>query len=188
MKNAPIIDLSLRAPHEMIAERGTLVGPVLIAWFRLVRPALVGGVWASICIYTYRYLLPFNEAEMPIEQIVFYVTSIALIAGTIVTWLIAGASCIRSRTGCAYRRCCGARPARRRARCPRTRWPAHAATARGARRAFWSRPTTRTARSPASNGSRTRGRSPASRSACASVRARRIVRFAPRAGRQLPVL
>ncbi|RQR75131.1 MULTISPECIES: hypothetical protein [unclassified Burkholderia] len=90
MKNAPIIDLSLRAPREMIAERGVVVGPVLVAWFRLVRPALVGGVWASICIYTYRYLLPFNEAEMPIEQIVFYVTSIALIAGTIVTWLIAG--------------------------------------------------------------------------------------------------
>ncbi|AIO39261.1 hypothetical protein DM40_4144 [Burkholderia cenocepacia] len=90
MKNAPIIDLSLRAPRDMIAERGNIVGPVLVAWFRLVRPALVGGVWASICIYTYRYLLPFNEAEMPIEQIVFYVTSIALIAGTIVTWLIAG--------------------------------------------------------------------------------------------------
>ncbi|MCM3011952.1 hypothetical protein M3583_25155, partial [Bacillus subtilis] len=81
MKNAPIIDLSLRAPRDMIAERGNIVGPVLVAWFRLVRPALVGGVWASICIYTYRYLLPFNEAEMPIEQIVFYVTSIALIAG-----------------------------------------------------------------------------------------------------------
>lgn len=90
MKNAPIIDLSLRAPRELIAERGVIVGAVLVAWFRLVRPALVGGVWASICIYTYRYLLPFNEAEMPIEQIVFYVTSIALIAGTIVTWLIAG--------------------------------------------------------------------------------------------------
>ncbi|AOJ89095.1 Biofilm PGA synthesis auxiliary protein PgaD [Burkholderia sp. MSMB0856] len=90
MKNAPIIDLSLRAPRELIAERGGIVGPVLVAWFRLVRPALVGGVWASICIYTYRYLLPFNEAEMPIEQIVFYVTSIALIAGTIVMWLIAG--------------------------------------------------------------------------------------------------
>ncbi|MET3821120.1 Biofilm PGA synthesis auxiliary protein PgaD [Burkholderia sp. Tr-862] len=90
MKNAPIIDLSLRAPRELIAERGGIVGPVLVAWFRLMRPALVGGVWASICIYTYRYLLPFNEAEMPIEQIVFYVTSIALIAGTIVMWLIAG--------------------------------------------------------------------------------------------------
>ncbi|WP_322038867.1 Biofilm PGA synthesis auxiliary protein PgaD [Burkholderia diffusa] len=90
MKNAPIIDLSLRAPRELIAERGGIVGPVLVAWFRLVRPALVGGVWASICIYTYRYLLPFNQAEMPIEQIVFYVTSIALIAGTIVMWLIAG--------------------------------------------------------------------------------------------------
>ncbi|NTZ09613.1 Biofilm PGA synthesis auxiliary protein PgaD [Burkholderia metallica] len=90
MKNAPIIDLSLRAPRDIIAERGGIVGPVLVAWFRLARPALVGGVWASICIYTYRYLLPFNEAEMPIEQIVFYVTSIALIAGTIVMWLIAG--------------------------------------------------------------------------------------------------
>ncbi|MDN7903697.1 Biofilm PGA synthesis auxiliary protein PgaD [Burkholderia diffusa] len=90
MKNAPIIDLSLRAPSELIAEHGSVVGPVLVVWFRLVRPALVGGVWASICIYTYRYLLPFNQAEMPIEQIVFYVTSIALIAGTIVTWLIAG--------------------------------------------------------------------------------------------------
>ncbi|MGP8471809.1 Biofilm PGA synthesis auxiliary protein PgaD [Burkholderia sp. Bp9004] len=90
MKNAPIIDLSLRAPSELIAEHGGVVGPVLVAWFRVVRPALVGGVWASICIYTYRYLLPFNQAEMPIEQIVFYVTSIALIAGTIVTWLIAG--------------------------------------------------------------------------------------------------
>ncbi|AJY10252.1 Biofilm PGA synthesis auxiliary protein PgaD [Burkholderia dolosa] len=90
MKNAPIIDLSLRAPREMIAERGRIVGPVLVAWFRLMRPALVGAVWASICIYTYRYLLPFNEAEMPIEQIVFYVTCISIIAGTIVTWLIAG--------------------------------------------------------------------------------------------------
>ena len=47
-------------------------------------------MWASICIYTYRYLLPFNPAEMPIEQMVFYATSIALIAGTIVMWLIAG--------------------------------------------------------------------------------------------------
>ncbi|AOJ28329.1 MULTISPECIES: hypothetical protein [Burkholderia] len=90
MKNAPIIDLSLRTPREMITERGRVVGSVLVVWFRLVRPALVGAVWASICIYTYRYLLPFNEAEMPIEQMVFYATSIALIAGTIVTWLIAG--------------------------------------------------------------------------------------------------
>ncbi|VWC66159.1 biofilm PGA synthesis auxiliary protein PgaD [Burkholderia lata] len=90
MKNAPIIDLSLRAPREMIAERGRIVGSVLIIWFRLLRPALVGAVWASICIYTYRYLLPFNPAEIPIEQIVFYATSIAIIAGTIVTWLIAG--------------------------------------------------------------------------------------------------
>ncbi|VWD03365.1 biofilm PGA synthesis auxiliary protein PgaD [Burkholderia lata] len=90
MKNAPIIDLSLRAPREMIAERGRIVGSVLIIWFRLLRPALVGAVWASICIYTYRYLLPFNPAEIPIEQMVFYATSIAIIAGTIVTWLIAG--------------------------------------------------------------------------------------------------
>ncbi|WP_205191992.1 Biofilm PGA synthesis auxiliary protein PgaD, partial [Burkholderia sp. LMG 13014] len=90
MKNAPIIDLSLRAPRDMIAERGRIVGLVMVVWFRLVRPALVGAVWASICIYTYRYLLPFNPAEMPIEQMVFYATSIAIIAGTIVTWLIAG--------------------------------------------------------------------------------------------------
>ncbi|MBN3769811.1 hypothetical protein G3N93_09420 [Burkholderia sp. Se-20378] len=89
MKNAPIIDLSLRAPRDMIAERGRLVGSAMIIWFRLLRPALVGAVWASICIYTYRYLLPFNPAEMPIEQMVFYATSIAIIAGTIVTWLIA---------------------------------------------------------------------------------------------------
>ncbi|WP_423762750.1 Biofilm PGA synthesis auxiliary protein PgaD [Burkholderia sp. NLJ2] len=90
MKNAPIIDLSLRTPREMIAERGRIVGLVLVVWFRLVRPALVGAVWASICIYTYRYLLPFNQAEMPIEQMVFYATCIAIIAGTTVTWLIAG--------------------------------------------------------------------------------------------------
>jgi hypothetical protein len=90
MKNAPIIDLSLRAPRDMIAERGRIAGSVLVVWFRLVRPALVGAVWASICIYTYRYLLPFNQAEMPIEQIVFYATAIAIIAGTIVMWLIAG--------------------------------------------------------------------------------------------------
>ncbi|VWC53893.1 biofilm PGA synthesis auxiliary protein PgaD [Burkholderia lata] len=90
MKNAPIIDLSLRTPREMIAERGRLAGLAMVVWFRLVRPALVGAVWASICIYTYRYLLPFNPAEMPIEQMVFYATSIAIIAGTIVTWLIAG--------------------------------------------------------------------------------------------------
>ncbi|WP_246327148.1 Biofilm PGA synthesis auxiliary protein PgaD [Burkholderia guangdongensis] len=89
MKNAPIIDLSLRSPGQMIAERGVIAGSARVFWFRLARPALVGAVWASICIYTYRYLLPFNEAEMPIEQLVFYVTCIAIIACALVTWLIA---------------------------------------------------------------------------------------------------
>lgn len=89
MKNAPIIDLSLRSPGQMIAERGSIAGCVHIAWFRLVRPSLVGAVWASICIYTYRYLLPFDQTEMPIEQLVFYVTCIAVMAGGLVTWLIA---------------------------------------------------------------------------------------------------
>ncbi|WP_431822873.1 Biofilm PGA synthesis auxiliary protein PgaD [Burkholderia sp. F1] len=89
MKNAPIIDLSLRSPARMIADRGIIVGCAQIVWFRFIRPALVGAVWASICIYTYRYLLPVNDAEMPIEQLVFYVTCISLIAGALVTWLIA---------------------------------------------------------------------------------------------------
>ncbi|WP_232467558.1 Biofilm PGA synthesis auxiliary protein PgaD [Burkholderia ubonensis] len=89
MKNAPIIDLSLRSPARMIADRGIIAGCTQIVWFRFIRPALVGAVWASICIYTYRYLLPINDDEMPIEQLVFYVTCISLIAGALVTWLIA---------------------------------------------------------------------------------------------------
>jgi hypothetical protein len=89
MKNAPIIDLSLRSPRQMIAEHGVVVGFVQIVWFRFVRPALVGAVWASICIYTYRYLLPFDKNEMPIEQLVFYVTCIAVMAGALFTWLVA---------------------------------------------------------------------------------------------------
>ncbi|MBN3788353.1 Biofilm PGA synthesis auxiliary protein PgaD [Burkholderia sp. Ac-20353] len=90
MKNAPIIDLSLRSARQMIADRGVIVGAMQIVWFRLVRPSVVGAVWASICIYTYRYLLPFNEAEMPIEQLIFYVTCISVMAGVLFTWLIAG--------------------------------------------------------------------------------------------------
>ncbi|MGU7772074.1 Biofilm PGA synthesis auxiliary protein PgaD [Burkholderia sp. MR1-5-21] len=90
MKNAPIIDLSLRSPRRMIVDHGVIVGTVQIVWFRLVRPSLVGAVWASICIYTYRYLLPFNQAEMPIEQLIFYVTCISVMAGVLFTWLIAG--------------------------------------------------------------------------------------------------
>ncbi|RQS74481.1 Biofilm PGA synthesis auxiliary protein PgaD [Burkholderia sp. Bp8963] len=90
MKNAPIIDLSLRSPSQMIADRGVIVGVMQIVWFRLVRPSLVGAVWASICIYTYRYLLPFDQAEMPIEQLIFYVTCISVMAGVLFTWLIAG--------------------------------------------------------------------------------------------------
>ncbi|RQS11897.1 Biofilm PGA synthesis auxiliary protein PgaD [Burkholderia sp. Bp9002] len=89
MKNAPIIDLSLRSPNRMIADRGVIVGCTHIAWFRFVRPALVGAVWASICIYTYRYLLPINDAEMPIEQLFFYVTCIAVMGGSLLAWLIA---------------------------------------------------------------------------------------------------
>lgn len=89
MKNAPIIDLSLRSPNRMIADRGIIVGCTHIVWFRFIRPALVGAVWASICIYTYRYLLPINDAEMPIEQLFFYVTCIAVMGGALLTWLIA---------------------------------------------------------------------------------------------------
>ncbi|PCE33560.1 Biofilm PGA synthesis auxiliary protein PgaD [Burkholderia ubonensis] len=89
MKNAPIIDLSLRSPSQMVADRGVIVGCGHIVWFRFMRPALVGAVWASICIYTYRYLLPFDDHEMPIEQLIFYVTCIAVMAGGLVTWLIA---------------------------------------------------------------------------------------------------
>jgi hypothetical protein len=88
MKKAPVIDLSLRAPRQMIAAHGVFRGCVAVLWFRLVRPSLVGSVWAMICVYTYRNLLPFNPVEMPIEQIVFYASCISVIAAAIATWLI----------------------------------------------------------------------------------------------------
>jgi hypothetical protein len=88
MKNAPIIDLSLVTPRQMMLDKGPAMGAVHIVWFRLLRPSLVGTVWAAICVYTYRYLLPFNQAEMPVEQLFFYLTGITGIASAFVLWMV----------------------------------------------------------------------------------------------------
>lgn len=87
--NAPIIDLSLLTPQQMMAQKGQLAGSVYVLWFRLLRPSLVGAVWAAICIYAYRYLLPFNQSEMPVEQLTFYLSGIGCIATGFVLWMIA---------------------------------------------------------------------------------------------------
>jgi hypothetical protein len=89
MKSAPIIDLSLATPRQMILEKGTAIGAFNVIWFRLLRPSLVGTVWAAICVYTYRYLLPFDPTEMPVEQMFFYLSGILGIASAIVLWLVA---------------------------------------------------------------------------------------------------
>lgn len=90
MKNVLIIDFFLCVLCDMIVECGNIVGFVFVVWFCFVWFVLVGGVWVLICIYMYCYLLLFNEVEMLIEQIVFYVISIVLIVGMIVMWLIVG--------------------------------------------------------------------------------------------------
>jgi hypothetical protein len=89
MKNAPIIDLSLLTPRQMISDQGMALGVFHVVWYRLLRPSLVGLVWAGICIYAYRYLVPLNSGELPVEQLLFYLSGIACIATGFVLWMIA---------------------------------------------------------------------------------------------------
>lgn len=88
MNNAPVIDLSLRTPAEIIADKGFKLGLLQVVWFRLIRPATVGSLWAAIGVYTYRYLMPFNEAELPLEQLMSYMAAIATIAAGLIAWMI----------------------------------------------------------------------------------------------------
>jgi hypothetical protein len=88
MNNAPVIDLSLRTPTEIIADKGLKLGLLQVVWFRLIRPATVGSLWAAIGVYTYRYLMPFNEAELPLEQLMSYMAAIATIAAALIAWMI----------------------------------------------------------------------------------------------------
>lgn len=89
MKNAPIIDLSLRPARQLIAEKGVAWGLALVLWYRLARPAAVGSMWAGLCVYTWRYLIPSNQAELPLEQLLRYLTAIGAIAAALVAWMIA---------------------------------------------------------------------------------------------------
>src|ERR1700761_198502 len=88
MNNAPVIDLSLRTPSQIISDKGVKLGLFQVAWFRLIRPATVGSLWAAIGVYTYRYLMPFNENELPLEQLLSYVAAIGTIAAALVIWMI----------------------------------------------------------------------------------------------------
>ncbi|HEY3598173.1 MAG TPA: Biofilm PGA synthesis auxiliary protein PgaD [Paraburkholderia sp.] len=88
MNNAPVIDLSLRTPSQIISDKGFRLGVLQVVWFRLIRPATVGSLWAAIGVYTYRYLMPFNEAELPVEQLISYMGAIAAIAMALIAWMI----------------------------------------------------------------------------------------------------
>ncbi|RQH02211.1 Biofilm PGA synthesis auxiliary protein PgaD [Paraburkholderia dinghuensis] len=88
MNNRPVIDLSLRSARQIIAEKGKARGILLILWFRLIRPACVGSMWAGITIYAYRYLLPFDEGDLSIRELVSYLAAIGEIASVLTVWMI----------------------------------------------------------------------------------------------------
>ncbi|GAB7537776.1 Biofilm PGA synthesis auxiliary protein PgaD [Burkholderia sp. 22PA0099] len=88
MTDSPVIDLSLRAPRKIIADWGVMRGVVLVAWFRLVRPACVGTMWAVITLYAYRYLLPFDQGDLSWPELISYVAIIGTMGAALTTWMI----------------------------------------------------------------------------------------------------
>ncbi|MDR3097091.1 MAG: Biofilm PGA synthesis auxiliary protein PgaD [Paraburkholderia sp.] len=88
MNNTPVIDLSLCAPEQIISDKGIARGVLLVLWFRLLRPACVGSMWAGITIYAYRYLLPFEEGDLSWPELVSYFAAIGAIASVLTMWMI----------------------------------------------------------------------------------------------------
>ncbi|MCG5076161.1 Biofilm PGA synthesis auxiliary protein PgaD [Paraburkholderia tagetis] len=88
MNNTPVIDLSLRAPQQIISDQGIARGVLLVLWFRLLRPACVGSMWAGITIYAYRYLLPFEQGDLSWPELVSYFAAIGAIASVLTMWMI----------------------------------------------------------------------------------------------------
>jgi hypothetical protein len=88
MNNTPVIDLSLRPLQQIIADKGMKRGLVLVLWFRLIRPASVGAMWAAITIYAYRYLLPFEQGDLSVEQLLSYLAAIGAIASVLTMWMV----------------------------------------------------------------------------------------------------
>ncbi|WP_233869112.1 Biofilm PGA synthesis auxiliary protein PgaD [Paraburkholderia adhaesiva] len=88
MNNRPVIDLSLRSARQIIAEKGKARGILLILWFRLIRPACVGSMWGGITVYAYRYLLPFDEGDLSMRELVSYLAAIGAIASVLTVWMI----------------------------------------------------------------------------------------------------
>ncbi|MGN4075456.1 Biofilm PGA synthesis auxiliary protein PgaD [Burkholderia gladioli] len=83
-----IIDLSQRAPRQILADKGRFLGIALILWFRLLRPASVGAAWAIIALYAYRNLLPFDQGDMWWRELAHYAAAIGAIAVGLMTWMI----------------------------------------------------------------------------------------------------
>jgi hypothetical protein len=88
MNSKPVIDLSLRHPQLIIADKGIARGAALVLWFRLLRPACVGSMWAGITIYAYRYLLPFNQGDLSWAELVSYCSAIATMASVLMMWMV----------------------------------------------------------------------------------------------------
>ena len=88
MNIRPVIDLSLRPPQQIIADKGLGHGVALVLWFRLIRPASVGSMWAAITIYAYRYLLPFDQGDLSIGELVSYLAAIGAIASVLTMWMV----------------------------------------------------------------------------------------------------
>jgi hypothetical protein len=88
MNNMPVIDLSLRHPQLIIKDKGLARGVVLVLWFRLLRPACVGSMWAGITIYAYRYLLPFGQGDLSVAELLSYIAAIGAMASVLVMWMV----------------------------------------------------------------------------------------------------
>lgn len=88
MNNMPVIDLSLRHPQLIIRDKGLARGVALVLWFRLLRPACVGSMWAGITIYAYRYLLPFGQGDLSVPELLSYIAAIGAMASILVMWMV----------------------------------------------------------------------------------------------------
>lgn len=88
MNNTLVIDLSLRAAYLIVADKGKARGWLLVLWFRLIRPACVGSMWGGITVYAYRYLLPFEQGDLSIRELVSYLAAIGAIASILTMWMI----------------------------------------------------------------------------------------------------
>ncbi len=83
-----IIDASAASIRDLLDRHGRTDGLAYATWYRVLRPALITGMWVLFALYIHHSLVTVGGTAAELAELIVYVAVVAGMAALLVSWMI----------------------------------------------------------------------------------------------------